>query len=75
MITAPPLHPCRGRARHVWRDPISAARCCQPGWTRQLREPGEHVEGDTPEVRTPAAGTGLVWVWHYDARVGEEPGQ
>lgn len=38
--------------KHDWIDPVSAARCCRPGWSRKLRGrkdpplPGE-VSGGT----------------------------
>lgn len=38
---------CR-TGRHDWMDPVSAARCCDPHWRRELRmgcaEDGEGVK-------------------------------
>lgn len=54
---------CRS-GKHEWRDPVSAERCCDPRWRRELRYGSERIEGDGEDGVTVAHGCGgMVYVW------------
>jgi hypothetical protein len=57
---------CTGK--HDWLDPISASRCCVPGWKRVLRVSAEdRIDGDMPDGMTRSGLFGARYVWRYEA--------
>lgn len=56
--------PCAS-GRHVWIDPVGAARCCNPGWRREFRASGDQPSaGDDPLGATRIRSLpGCGWVW------------
>ena len=59
------MYPCRTN-RHTWLDPVSAARCCDPQWRRELRFGiADRIDGDAADGATVVAGGGgQMFVWH-----------
>lgn len=64
---------CTGK--HDWIDPVSAARCCVTGWSRELRfGVSDRVPGDADDgVSMVHAGGGQMYVWHFDGDDDETP--
>jgi hypothetical protein len=61
---------CSGK--HDWLDPVSAERCCRPGWTRVQRfGVGDYEPGDAEDGVVIIGAGGWRYVWHY-AEVAHE---
>lgn len=58
---------CSGR--HEWIDPISAERCCRPGWSQQLRfGASDRIPGDVDDGTVVVSGAGgMMFVWHFES--------
>lgn len=55
---------CRS-GKHEWLNTVSAERCCDPQWVREVRFGSERIDGDDDEGTSVTRNCGgMVYVWH-----------